>query len=1065
MYKFYIYSTNKSKVLFLLLTIFIYSNISYIYANSNNIQFKNITIEDGLSQSTVEALYQDSNGYIWIGTNDGLDRYDGYNFKKYKQGDDVSTNIASNYILAIKEDKYKNIWVATINGLSKIDTKNNLVSNYYDSEEKGNLSNYNICDILITQDNNILVATGEGLNLYNEKNDNFERILENELTNQDIYSIDQDENGNIWLGTYEGLNKIDVKNKEIKQFYERDKNSISEDSIYKVYSDKNGYVWIGTFTSGINKIDINTDKVTIYKHVENDKSSLPGNFVSNMLRDDKNNMWIATDNGLAKYVKENENFITYDSDINNRHSLLNNSVFSIIQDKTGLIWVGTYEGISIFDPNNDIKHYKKNILKEESLSSDVIHGIYEDSNELLWIGTRANGLNIVNRKNNKIDYITKKDGLTSDTINFITGNDDYIWVATNEGLNRINKDNKKIKIYTEIEKISESQIKSLYLDSKNYLWIGAENGLSILNTETNEIKDMNYIFDKCNIKDKYVSSIYEDEYGDYWIGTFKDGKLIKIDKDNFKAKNYSEENYIKSNSIRCITGDYKGNLFIGTSYGLSKLNIKNGNIDKYTEKDGLSNNTIYGIVIDKDLNLWMSTNNGVSKLDTKKNRFTKYNITDGFQSNEFNGGAYFKNNKDEIFFGGINGLNIFKPSSMNSNNDIIPNIHFDKFIVNDKVYKDIDNKKFDYNGNSISIKFFLPDYKDSKNNKFFYKIKELDNEWNETTNNEIIYEKLNPGTYTFIIKATNNKGIESYESEVTFTIKPYILTSPIALMIYGLIIIILIYLNKTKMNKLDKLVDQRTNQLKEEMIKNKNLFEKIITIEQNKNNYFVNLSHELRTPLNVILTTQQLILQLNKKEKSIEKEKLNYHTKVMQNNTNRLLNLINNIIDTSKIEYGNYKIDIKKNDIVYIVEETCLSLKDYIEDKSISLIIDPEVEEKYIECDSLEIERCIVNLVSNAKKFTPEGGTIEVTLKDFNDYVEINVIDNGIGIPKKMQEDIFNRFSQVIDENLNHKGGSGLGLTITKHIVELHNGRIYVNSEENKGSKFTIILPSKIKES
>ncbi len=243
------------------------------------------------------------------------------------------------------------------------------------------------------------------------------------------------------------------------------------------------------------------------------------------------------------------------------------------------------------------------------------------------------------------------------------------------------------------------------------------------------------------------------------------------------------------------------------------------------------------------------------------------------------------------------------------------------------------------------------------------------------------------------------------------------------------------------------------------MEKNKELYDHVIRLERNKNNYFINLSHELRTPLNVISSTQQLLLEFNKKKGVIEKNRLEYHLNVMKNNTNRLLNLINNIIDTAKAEHGNYHLNLQMEDIVYIVEETCLDMKDYIESSGIELLIDPDVEEKIIQCDKNEIERCIVNLVDNARKFTPQGGKIEVSIIDLGKTVKISVKDTGVGIDNINKMHIFDRFNQVIDENAETKGGSGLGLTITKHIIDMHKGRIYVESEVDNGSTFTIILP------
>ena len=269
----------------------------------------------------------------------------------------------------------------------------------------------------------------------------------------------------------------------------------------------------------------------------------------------------------------------------------------------------------------------------------------------------------------------------------------------------------------------------------------------------------------------------------------------------------------------------------------------------------------------------------------------------------------------------------------------------------------------------------------------------------------------------------------------------------------------MLYINNKKVKRLDYLVEIRTRALSKEMQTSNQLLNKIIEVERNKNNYFINLSHELRTPLNVISSVEQLITNLNKSNKGVPKEKLEEYMQVMNKNIKRLLNLINNIIDTTKIENGKYKINVKEENIVYLVEETALSLKEAVESNGINLIIDTDTEEKIIKCDRYEIERCIVNLLSNASKFTPKGGTIKVDIEDLDDKVKISVEDTGIGIDEKYYKSIFDRFNQIVDENTEIKGGSGLGLTITKHIIDMHKGDIYVESQKNIGTKFTIILP------
>ena len=1060
---------NKKYIIYMLLLIILLITTNIVYVSAyNNINFKNITSEDGLSQGTVETIIQDDQGYIWLGINDGLCRYNGYEFKIYKHDEELENSITNNYIVDIKQDNSGNIWVGTANGLSKIDTKTDLITNYNMNDEEKSLSHYNIGDILITKSGDVLVGTSDGLNIYNEKKDEFYRIFnkDSDLSSQFIRSLAEDENQNIWVATNNGIDKIDIKNnKNIISFKTgHGKFDISENDIYVVRYDPKGYIWAGALKEGLNRIDINTNEVKQYKNDDRDEKSLPGNYVKDILRDSSGNLWVGTDNGLAKYNEQTENFATYKNKIYDKTSLVNDEVFSIQEDESGLIWVGTYAGISMFDPNTNIEHYKKDPFDENSISDNSIHGIYEDKDGLLWVGTNSKGVNVINRKNYNVKHLNKtsKDyPISDDNINDIVGIDNKIFIATKNGLNEVDKDLKTINIYNTEDGICNNNITALFADSKKNVWIGTANGISVLNTNTNEIIDITDILTNHNIEDQYIKVIYEDSKGNYWVGCFIDGGLVKIDPNKRTIENYrnkkEDKTSISSNNIRSIVEDKNGNLYIGTSYGLNKLNESNNTFERYLEKDGLSNNTVYGLLVDDNNNLWASTNLGISKLDTNTMTFETFNIIDGFQGNEFNGRAYYKNKSGELFFGGINGLNIFRPNDINRSR-YVPTVIFDEFKVNGKVYKDINNQEFKYNENTINISVFISNYKNTKNIQYMYKLEGVSDSWDISRSNNINYSDLAPGTYTLKIKARSYSGKVSDESAVKFIIKPPIWKSKAAILIYLIIIIIVIYRTINSVKRLDNLVKNKTLQLTKEMEKNDKLLKKVIELEKRKNNYFVNLSHELRTPLNVISSTEQLVTELNKSKDGIGKSKLNGCMQVVRRNTKRLLNLINNIIDTAKIESGSYQLNIREHDIVYIVEEATLSLKDYIERKGIELIIDPEMEEKIIKCDEHEIERCIVNLVSNAAKFTPEGGTIEVTIEDLDEKVKIIVKDTGIGIDKKYHDSIFNRFNQVIDQGAESKGGSGLGLTITKQIIDMHGGQISVESELGKGCKFIIIL-------
>lgn len=1020
------------------------------YAQSKNLIFNNINIEQGISQSTIEDIFQDSEGYIWLGTNDGLNRYNGYEFKIYNY-EEYQNSISHNGITDITEDKYGNIWVNTVSGVNKINKKTEKISNY--TEINGKIKEDSTTEIIVTKDNNILVGTYEGLNIYNAKEDRFDIILEQKdgILSSCIYSIDEDINGNIWIGTELGLNKLSKDFKVLETYP-------SESEIYNIFcDDENGFVWAGSDSSGLLKIDKNTKEVTQYINDIEDENSIPANQVGVIIRDSKGNLWVGTTNGLARYNEKNDSFDVYKNKVYDKNSLVYNDVRSIIEDREGVLWVGTYSGISIFDTESSIKYYNAGLDDGYLLSENMVHGIYEDDEGYLWVGSRTKGVNIIDRENNTSKSINMENNnvIQSNSINDITGYKDFIFVATDAGVLKINKKENTIQNYNLEDGLIGENVKDIFVCDKNYLWIGSTNGLNLLDIENDKIIDMTDYVDEGS----YVKYIYQGQDGSYYIGFLRDGGLGIIEPNSKETKYYknipNDKTSISSNRIRYINEDSKGNIWIGTSYGLNKYDPKTKVFKRYTTSDGIANNTIYGVLVDDNDNIWVSTNKGISQIDTKNNTVNNLSVTDGLQGNEFNGNAAFKSKSGELFFGGINGLNAFYPEDVNSINNK-SKVIFDGFKVNDKDYLDINGLKFDNNTENIKIKFFTPVYSSNKNISYEYELIGSNSSKATTKENYVIYNDLLPGKYTFKVRAVDSRGDISDSETIEFSIKYPFWMSPIACFIYLVIAILFIINNKYKLKYLDRLVKSRTKELEEQMIKNEELYNNNIKIEENKNKYLVNLSHELRTPLNVISSTNQLLLELSKKD-NIKSDKLAYYIDISERNCNRLLNLVNNILDNTKLQSKMYTLNLKEVDIIYLVEETSLTLIDYIKSKSIELIIDPEVEEKVILCDDYEIERCIVNLVSNAAKFTPEGGNITITIKDLDDKVMISVLDTGVGIEEKYHKTIFDRFNQV--DNDESKGGSGLGLSITSKIVELHKGEIYVESKVGEGSNFVIILP------
>lgn len=1051
--------------IFICLCSFIFPSNSFAEIKKSY-NFKHFGIDDGLSQSTVETLYQDKDGYIWIGTNDGLDRYNGYQFNHYKYDKYDKNTISNNYIVDIIQDKDGYMWIATLKGLNRIDVENNEIKQYYSGDSKGGLSDDNLWEILCTSDNKLLVSSINGLSLYQPDSDSFVRVLNDKsLPSQFIYSLAEDKKGNIWIGTDKGVVKCDKELNVIKDYSNDTKNS----EVYRIYDDGNDSVWVSTLGNGLFRINQSNDKIVNYTI----DSNLPSNTIRDTLKDKKGYLWICTDSGISAFNYKDESFTNYKNQPYNENCLSDNETYCLLEDDGGLVWVGTYDKISRFNPNSNFSYYASDTVNDYSISNKMVNGIYATENTL-WVGTHGGGVNIIDNKTKKMHLLTiDNSNLVDNTISDITGAGSKVYVGTNGGLNVFDINSivyysPLTELYTVEDGLPSNKIRSLFIDNKGLVWIGTSKGLAVLNPETKKITNLNNILEKAGVPEAFVRVIYQDSDGDYYIGCFLEAGLIKIDAKTGEIKLYknqeNNDSSISNDSIRDIKEYSPGTILIATSHGLNILDKETDKFTHYTEKNGLANNTVYGILIDSNKYIWMSTNHGISKFNLEKEKFESFTVADGLQSDEFNGKSSFKTPNGVLLFGGVNGFNIFNPSLIESSS-FMPKLSFDAFKVGGVNTQCIDGKKLKSTDNNIEISYFVNDYKNSEATKYYYKLEGLDGldtskqNWNMTTNNSILFSNLKPGNYTFKIQALNYNGVITNEEQVKFVIKPPIWKSTFAFVVYAIIILFAIYLNNSKVKRLDKLVDNKTKELQTQMKKNEKLFNKILALEKNKNNYFINLSHELRTPLNVLNSVNQLLLDLSYKNKAIDSNKIEYYMGVMKRNCDRLLNLINNIIDSAKLESNNYVITKKKQDIVYIVEETALSLKDYIESKDIELIIDTDVEEKYIMCDRMEIERCIINLVGNSIKFTPAGGQIEVLIYDLATKVKIVVKDTGIGISEENQKYIFDRFNQVIDAESETKGGSGLGLTIVKQLIELHGGTIEVKSELNKGSEFIITLP------
>ncbi|CAM2077489.1 MAG: sensor histidine kinase [uncultured Clostridium sp.] len=1051
--------------LFILVCVF----FNNVYAQKiNNINFNSMTIDDGLSQSLAEYIYQDSYGYIWIGTSDGLNRYNGNEFKIYKNSKNDKNTISNNAITSLVEDTNKNLWIGTYSGLNKMNLLTGDITRYLISEDDKSSSNSVIEELMVDSKGRLWVCSISSLNLYDSKNDKFIKIETDLFNDKVIQDISEDNNGVIWISTSEGLYRYNSEKGKIEKFNDP-KNIINNKNIFTIYY-SNNKLWIGTKNYGLMIMDLNDYSIKSYEYNPNDNSSIPSNLIRDILRAKDGSIWLATDQGLSLFDEEDERFYTYKNN-SDKYSICDDNIINLYEDRLGVIWLGTFNGVSKFSINKEFKVYRNDPENDNSLSNSSVCGIYEDDDGMIWVGTFNSGINKIDKSTGEVtryyNSVNDAKSLSSNRIKAITGIDNEIWIATDNGLNKYDKNTGFFTTYNrDLNKnsINNDEVRALFVDKDGLLWIGTRGGLCSFDRK-DKFVSYNDVFAENGIYEKVVSAIYEDSEGIMWIGLGADGGLVSYNRKTGEIKNYlSDENNLNSlsfNTVRAISEDSKGAIWIGTQSGLNKFDKKSGEFTSYTYMNGLSNDFIYGVVVDNSDNVWVSTNYGISMYDQVNDKFIRYYEADGISSNEYNGYSYYKN-KDgsSIYFGGINGLTEITPSDiqlyMSAEQVIIDSIRTSGGIE----ILDRDNIVLDYNSRELYIKFFVPEYRNITQMQYAYKLEGLDKEWTFAGNeNYARYASLQPGKYTMLIVGRNYNGVWSDVSSINIKVKNSIWKTPYAYFIYIIIISAIIYLFYNQVKILDGLVRQRTQELNNKLNENKNLYNKLIETEKYKNNYFINLSHELRTPLNVILSIEQLISSLNSSGMNISKEKMESYMNALRGNSKRLLNLINNIIDTSKIDSGSYRIDKKRTDIVSLVEDTALSMIELAEVKGLELIVDPEIEELFINCDKLDIERCIINLIGNAIKFTEPKGRIIITIIELNDSVKISVKDTGIGIDSKYYNSIFDRFGQVYSEASEEFGGSGLGLTLTKNLINLHGGEISVVSEKGKGSEFIIILP------
>ncbi len=795
-------------------------NTHILYAQTQSVRFERFSPEDGLSNSVILSIIQDKTGFIWIGTQNGLNRYDGYTFTVYKHKPSDSNSLSDNYVRSIIETKDSLLWIATENGgLNMFDPETEKFTHYFHNESNpGTISTNKLNVIYEDPDSEGILwigSNGEGLDKFDYYNNRFIHYTRNSdsgnsISNNYIRAILKDKYGALWIGTNEGLNRFDINTGKWTTYLHdsENPNSISSSEAKILYEDAEEILWVGT-DYGVNRIirpntvkgNLSRDKEKIkFEFIEQGNSDRGTNSgsITAIYEDKQRILWIGEHYGLHKYDRTTGKFLQFNTQSNNPHSISGDLINYIYEDRSGLLWIGTEgSGISILNPQAKNFTLMSSIPgNPNSLSSSSIRGIYEDDEGILWVGGYK-GLNRIDRKLNKIThFMPENSGLNSDFIYAVCPDNvdkNILWVGTEgDGLykfykNSGNVEKFNIKADNPVSPFSIKFIFDLYIDSFGMLWLATKSGLIEFNKRTGDFTVyLHNPDDSASISDNELQVIFEDSRGLLWIGTIAGG-LNRFNRKTGKFKQFihnpDDPLSISNNRIKSIYEDKTGEFWIGTNgAGLNRFDRKTETFEHFTQKDGLPDDVIYGILEDEKGNLWLSTNNGISRFNPKpdingesKSRFKNYNVSDGLQSSEFNTASYFKSKSGEMFFGGINGLNSFYPNKILDYSYIPPVVITDFQIYNKSVpiglsfegrvllRKNISKTKaikLSYKDGMISFEFTALNFIAPEKNKYAYMLEGYDKEWifAEADRRYATYSHLEPGEYIFKVKGSNNDG-------------------------------------------------------------------------------------------------------------------------------------------------------------------------------------------------------------------------------------------------------------------------------------------------------------------
>ncbi|MCL5128365.1 MULTISPECIES: two-component regulator propeller domain-containing protein [unclassified Algibacter] len=983
--------------------------------------FSTLSIRDGLSQNSVISIAQDSIGYLWFATQDGLNKYDGRHFIHYeKQFEDITRNTFSK-LGKVYIDKQNKLWIITHSGK---------------------------------------------LELYQNKTDNFKHIKLPHAAS----SIFQDKNLNMYIGLYDnGLLKIDAETNDTIQILKHDdrfrtiydyieiENDLivaAANNIYKINSNNsyekinessntsfsvlekttNGDAWLGTYGKGLFFKPLNSNEFKKYNN-----TNLPENLnIEDLLVDKKGRLWIATYGNGVYLINNKTNKVTnFKANKNNPFAIHYNDILSLYEDKTGIIWFGSDgTGASYYDEHLIKFNILTNNQVPKSVNVDMVRSITTDVNENLWIGTSGKGLTYFDiRAETYRTFTSDNSKLSSNRIVSLNSNYNELWIGHQaHGLNTMDASG-NLKSYSELENFTIWQIIN---ESPTQKWLCTElHGIILFDKNKGIIKEYNR--ENSALTSNNIKTLVKSDNGIIWIGTDNNG-VFKL---NTTTNKITKLNGIDQ-KIKSLYA-YNNFLWIGTNgAGLKEYDITKNTTKTYTEKDGLPNDVVYGILPDNKGKLWLSTNNGLSCFNASENAksFENFSVFDGLQSSEFNTGAYFKDKKGNLFFGGLEGINWFHPENL-TYNTIKPKTIISKFEVFSKVRPLIKNSKLQDHENTVTFTFSSLHFSQPARNLFKYQLINHDVDWIESGNNNIAhYTNLPPNTYTFkVISCSYDRVWNETPATYTFTIKQPWYLSTLAICIYIFLFALLSYAIyyylkwRWYMKMKLKFEHEETKRLKK--------------LNEFKTRLYTNLSHEFRTPLTLISGPIENQLS-NPKLSNKDKKELT----LVQRNSQRLLNLVDQLLDLSKLETGNLNLSVSKGNLTVLLKQLIAAFQFKTKEKNIVFTHQMKtINDAWFDKDV--IEKIIINLLSNAVKYTPKNGKIHFEAIVQNGQIIISVINNGNTVPEEELNKLFTRYYQ----NNKTADGVGIGLSLVKELVTLSHGNIIAHTMNDDEIQFTVTLP------